>query len=156
MYNAIWHNALLRGLNMSTTRKSRPDRLTAVLSKSSPFDDIAVIRKGLPYSTLESLRNYAKLSEATICEALKIPLRTLARRKSGARMSARETELILRLGRVLAEAESVLGTVDKAREWLTTVNTALGGVTPISLLDTGPGFNEVIDVLHRIEYGVFS
>lgn len=141
---------------MATVRKSRPKIIEAVLSNNSAFDDVAIIREGLPYSALNWLQRRLKLSETTICEALKIPQRTLARRKSGLRFSTRESELVLRLARAFNTATSVLGTDEKARHWLTTENAALGGVTPISLLDTGPGFQEVINVLHRIEHGVYS
>ena len=50
----------------------------------------------------------------------------------------------------------MLGSVEKARHWLTVENRALGARKPIELLDTGIGFQEVLDVLRRIELGVFS
>ena len=141
---------------MATVRKSRTDDLLTTLSKNSLFDEIAAIREGLPYAKFESLRQHLKLSESDIREALDIPQRTLARRKSGKRFSPQESELIIRLAKSFVLAKDVLGTADRASNWLTTENTALGDVTPISLLDTGPGFQEVINVLHRIEYGVYS
>lgn len=61
-----------------------------------------------------------------------------------------------RLGRVLAHAERVLGTRDKASEWLRRPNRALGGATPLALLDTNSGAAQVDDVLGRLEHGVFS
>lgn len=43
-----------------------------------------------------------------------------------------------------------------AHRWLRKPNRALGGRTPLSLLDTAPGAELVSDVLVRIEHGSFS
>ena len=40
--------------------------------------------------------------------------------------------------------------------WMTTSSAALGDNGPIDLLDTGFGYETVVDVLRRIEFGVFS
>jgi hypothetical protein len=58
--------------------------------------------------------------------------------------------------RLRAKAIDVLGTPEKADSWLQAPNRALGGATPISLIGTGAGAQEAINVLGRIEYGVFS
>ena len=57
---------------------------------------------------------------------------------------------------VLAQAQDTLGSLEKAKSWLSLGNRSLGGVTPLSLLDTDIGAQAVQDVLGRIEYGVFS
>ena len=62
----------------------------------------------------------------------------------------------LRLTRVMARAESVLGSTDKAGQWLRKPNRALRGVAPVDLLDTDRGAQEVLAVLGRIEHGVYS
>ena len=60
------------------------------------------------------------------------------------------------LQRIRARAINVLGTPEKADEWLVIPNRALGGATPLSMLGTKTGAQAVEDVLGRIEYGVFS
>lgn len=40
-------------------------------------------------------------------------------------------------------------------DWLKSPNAALGGATPLSLLDTDIGTESVMDTLGRIEHGVF-
>lgn len=57
---------------------------------------------------------------------------------------------------VTRKAEKVFGDAAAAADWLNSKNTALGGVTPRSLLNTGGGTQSVLDVLGRIEHGVFS
>ncbi len=126
-------------------------------SPESELDFVPMIRQGFPVSVFASLRDRAKLSEDVICSSLRIAKRTAARRKKDAeRLKPVESELLLRLARVLASATEVLGTEDKGRQWLTTANRALAGAAPIDLLDTGLGFEEVMDVLTRIEHGVYS
>ncbi|MCR9293382.1 MAG: MbcA/ParS/Xre antitoxin family protein [bacterium] len=56
----------------------------------------------------------------------------------------------------MVTAADILGERDKAREWLLAENRALYGNRPIDLLDTAIGFEDVMDVLQRIEYGVYS
>lgn len=54
---------------------------------------------------------------------------------------------------VAYNAEEVFGDPD-ARAWLKTPNTALSGKAPVSLLDVA-GIESVMDILGRIEHGVF-
>jgi putative toxin-antitoxin system antitoxin component (TIGR02293 family) len=77
-------------------------------------------------------------------------------RKLTGRLSPEESERLYRLAKVLASAESVLGSKDKARHWLNSPNRALGEVAPLCLLETESGTDEVMNVLGRIEYGIYS
>lgn len=120
-------------------------------------DFVGLIREGLPVGALISVRDRAQLSDETIYGSLRIAKRTAARRKKeAARLKPSESELVLRLARALAAAKDVLGSQQKAATWLLRENRALGGAVPITLLDTGIGFQQVMDVLKRIEHGVFS
>jgi len=126
-------------------------------SPKSEMDFVPIIRKGFPFSVVASVREKVQLSEEEIFTSLGIAKRTAARRKRhAARLKPVESERLLRLARVLVAATDVLGSEIKARRWLVGENRALGGRAPIKLLDTGIGFQEVIDALKRIEYGVFS
>jgi putative toxin-antitoxin system antitoxin component (TIGR02293 family) len=85
---------------------------------------------------------------------LSIPERTLARRKKEKRLSAEESDRLVRLARIAALAESTLGSRAKASAWLAAGNTALGGRVPVSELDTDLGAEEVEAVLTRLSHGV--
>jgi len=61
----------------------------------------------------------------------------------------------LLLARVRAKAIDTLG-LEKADGWLEAPNRALGGGTPLSLLGSDDGAQAVLNVLVRIDYGVFS
>lgn len=130
---------------------------SVVGSPRSEFEFIEIIRGGLPSNVIPSVVQSSAVSEEVICKALRIAKRTAARRKANsARLKASESELIFRFSRVSVAAKEILGDKDKARTWLLAKNTALHGERPIDLLDTGIGFEDVMDVLRRIEFGVVS
>ena len=88
-------------------------------SPKTELDFVPIIRKGFPVSVFKSLGDQAELSEETICRSLRIARRTAARRKQrGARLKPGESELLLRLARVLAAATDILGNRQRARERL--------------------------------------
>jgi putative toxin-antitoxin system antitoxin component (TIGR02293 family) len=63
-----------------------------------------------------------------------------------------ETERLERIALIENEADKIFGQSDKARDWLTKNNEALG-VSPLSMLDTETGAAEVRKVLSAIAYG---
>lgn len=126
-------------------------------SPQSEFEFIEVIRAGLPSGAIELIAKSSKFSEEDLCKSLRIAKRTVARRKaSDARLKASESELLYRFSRLLVAAREVLGDDAKAKHWLLTENNALNGHRPVDLLDTGIGFKDAMDVLRRIEFGVYS
>lgn len=130
---------------------------SVVGSPKSDFEFIKIIREGFPSKVIACVVKSSAISEDVIYKSLRIAKRTAARRKAAAsRLKPSESELIYRLSKVLVTATEILGDRDKAREWLLTENRALYGNRPLDLLDTAIGFEDVMDVLRRIEYGVYS
>jgi putative toxin-antitoxin system antitoxin component (TIGR02293 family) len=62
----------------------------------------------------------------------------------------------IRLFRVVAQAQDVFESANPAMSWLKRPNRALAGHAPIDLLDTDAGTERVVELLDRIEYGVYS
>lgn len=123
----------------------------------SDRDFINILRAGLPVRAVACAAKSLSLSEDQTFSWLKISKRTAARRKANKeRLREVESERLLRLARVAAAANEVLGNHDKAVRWLLKPNRALGGDEPILMLDTDVGFQNVMDVLMRVEHGVFS
>jgi putative toxin-antitoxin system antitoxin component (TIGR02293 family) len=58
--------------------------------------------------------------------------------------------------RISAQAQDVLESAETAVNWLKRPNRALAGHAPIALLDTDEGTWQVVELLDRIEYGVYS
>ena len=123
---------------------------------SSQQDLIAVVKRGLRIATIQAVIEELNARPAEVLAALRIARRTMERRKTTGRLLPQESERVYRLAKVLAFAESVLGTKEKARHWLNAPNRALGTVSPLSLMDTAAGADEVMNVLGRIDYGVYS
>ncbi len=63
---------------------------------------------------------------------------------------------LLRVARVLARAAETFEDFDLGLAWLNSPVAALKGATPMSLLDKELGVESVMDMLGRIEHGVFS
>lgn len=114
------------------------------------------VRTGLPYQSLESIRDRLNLSLPEAAIVLHVPLRTLARRRHGRKLDADESDRLYRLARIAGQAVAVLGTEEKAATWLRRANRALNGEVPLGLLDTDLGTRQIEDVLGRIEHGVVS
>ncbi len=120
------------------------------------LDWVAAIRQGLPASAVDVLTRFTRLSQAELAVALGIPERTLARRKREGRLNREESAKLIRLARVVVRGEEVFEDPDAALDWLKSPNASLGGVTPLSLLDTEIGAESLMDTLGRIEHGVFA
>lgn len=114
------------------------------------------VRRGLPYAALEAVIGQLGLSREQVSEALQLPERTLARRKKERRLHPDESDRLFRLARIAAQGAEVLGSTEKAAHWLQRPNRALGGRVPLELLDTDAGTQQVVEVLGRIEHGVYS
>lgn len=114
----------------------------------------ALVRAGLPFAALTAVASGYRLAAGDAASILRIPARTLARRRKDARLSAEESDRLVRLGRIAALAEDVLGSRERAASWLHADNRALGATAPLSALDTDPGAEQVEAVLLRLAHGV--
>ena len=114
------------------------------------------LRAGLPFASLSAVASGFGLAGEDASAVLRIPPRTLARRKRERRLSPEESDRLFRLSRIASLAEDVLGDRPKAARWLRTENRALGNVPPLSRLDTDLGAEEVEAVLLRLAHGVFG
>jgi putative toxin-antitoxin system antitoxin component (TIGR02293 family) len=114
------------------------------------------LRLGLPYEALAALSSAYDLDLRNLAVVLRIPARTLARRRRERRLHPDESDRLFRVARIAALAEETLGARDKAARWLKRPNRALGNAVPLDHLDTDLGVRQVEDVLGRISHGVYS
>ena len=122
----------------------------------SSLDWVAVVREGLPARVLDALASNLGLTRTELAGVLGIAERTLARRRKRGVFTAEESAKLLRLARSLSRATEVFEKGEAAVDWLKRPNRALGHARPLDLLDTDIGGENVLDVLGRIEHGVFS
>lgn len=139
---------------LSPRAKVQPD-LDREYPLASPLAQVNMVREGVPWNAYRSVVTGLGYNDQSAAGVLHIPPRTLARRKGG-RLEPQESERLMRLVRLAAQATDVLGSREKAIQWLNAPNRALEGASPVSLLDTDIGTQAAESVLTRIEYGVFS
>lgn len=126
---------------------------------ATSLDLAAAVRAGLPVSALDSLLKQMVGDFVTQADVYGVvgSARTLQRKRSQrTTLSPEESDRLARLARILVRAEEVLGAEDKARHWLGKPNGALGGIRPLSLLDSDMGALAVEQILGRIEHGIYS
>jgi putative toxin-antitoxin system antitoxin component (TIGR02293 family) len=122
----------------------------------SDEDMSAAIRAGFPHAAVEGLLESSGLSLLEITSSLDLSLRSLQRRKIQGRLARYESDRLYRLARLVALAEFFLGDHQIAIDWLKRPNHVLGGVTPLSVVDTELGARQVENILGRIGYGGVS
>lgn len=82
--------------------------------------------------------------------------RTISRLKNNQLIPEHTAEVVLSVVRAYRRAEDVFGSQEKAVQWLKRPNTVLEGNAPLFLLGSRFGAEEVMDVLTRIESGLYS
>lgn len=114
----------------------------------------AQLRHGLPYKTLQKVLYSTGFNTTQLEEALGIPKRTLMNHRREGVLSAAVSDKLYRFTRIFALAEEMTGSSEEGRGWLSESAPALGGVTPLSLLDTEYGAKQVEDLMERIMWGM--
>ena len=119
-------------------------------------DMASIVKRGLPFPSLMALSACTQTDMQKMGQVLMIPARTMARRRKTRRLSAAESDRLMRLARVVSQAIEVFGDADKAAAWLHEPNRLLSNTAPIDVLDTDAGTHSVETILGRLDYGVFS
>ena len=118
---------------------------------------LARVSAGFAYTTLERFRRNAHLTAHELADLVQIRPRTLVRRREEGRLSAEESDRLLRASRVCGRALALFeGDADATRAWLATPAPTLGGRTPLEAARTEVGAREVEHLAGRLEHGVFS
>ncbi len=116
-----------------------------------------LIRRGLPWKTLQRFVRNTGFTTDQIADFVDIPQQTLARRKREGRLTSQESDRLFRAARIYGRSLELFdGHRDAATEWLTGPKVALGGVPPIQFARTEIGACEVDHLIGRIEHGIFS
>ena len=143
--------------DLSIAYERRGDIVSLLAHKSSK-EKIDLIRRGLPYDIIEEVGQQGGYPVKRILGYLGLAQTTYNKRKrEKARLTARDSEIIVMLSELLQYGLSVFNNEqDKFHRWLNKDNRSLGGVAPSSLFDTIMGIREVRHTLDRLEYGNMS
>ena len=127
------------------------------LSAGSTIQVVQQVQKGFPYAAIDHFHKASGLPTASIADLVRIPQRTLARRKAKGRLRPEESERLLRVSGIFEQSlELFEGEADAARRWLTTPTEDLDNHTPLNFARTEVGAREVEDLIGRLEHGVFT
>jgi putative toxin-antitoxin system antitoxin component (TIGR02293 family) len=102
------------------------------------------------------IHTVAKVPEKEFAKMSGTSTRTISRLKSDQIIPEHVAEVTLSVMRVFKKACEIFGSEEKASLWMKRSNAALNGAVPLFLLGTRFGAEEVMDVLTRLEYGVYS
>lgn len=133
---------------------------TLVLEKneyswSSIMERVAIIRKGIPYGSLEVVSKRLNRPVKSVLSLVGLPQTTYNKKKSEhSLLDSRNSELVLLITELLDYGLEVFNyEEEKFQRWLKKPNVSLGGNSPESMLDTVTGISEVKFCLNRIEFG---
>lgn len=118
-------------------------------------EQVRVSRIGLPASTVDIMAKRLGMSRSLFLGEIDMKQSTIERRLAEKKpLTTTETDRLYRVEKVLARATEVLEDEASATAWIQHRIRSLGGVTPLSLLDTDAGVDLVMDTLGRIEHGI--
>jgi putative toxin-antitoxin system antitoxin component (TIGR02293 family) len=119
---------------------------------SSEADLARLVQRGIRLSVLGCVER-AGFSRQEI-EGFIIPARTLRHRKArGEPLTIDESDRVVRLMRVQAQAEDVFGDIEKANRWLREPLGVLDHKSPLELAQTEAGGRLVEQILAKIDWG---
>lgn len=130
----------------------------ATVVHQSAADAIEYLRNAkLGGAVIPDLATRVGVTPEILLQSLRLTNDTLRKRiTENGDLNPAERDRVYRVERVLSRARAVLEDASAAQTWISRSNRSLGGVSPLSLLDTEAGYELVLDTLGRIEYGVIS
>jgi len=112
------------------------------------------VRRGLPVESVLELARALRVTSATFQRCLGLSKQTYARRRVAGRLSAPESDRVVRYADLLRRAVALLGDEESAALWLSTPASALGGETPLDHATTELGGRNVARLIGRLEHGI--
>ena len=111
--------------------------------------------QGVPKSFLIDISEKLSVSVRSLAPLLHISERQLSRYEADQILPPDLSERALQIGRVYGRAVAVFGDEEKAVSWLKRPNRVLGS-SPLDVLVTAFGVERVLQILSRLEHGVYS
>lgn len=102
------------------------------------------------------VHNTFDYTDKDFCAIGNTSMRTLSRLKDTDLLPEPAAEVVLSLVRTLNKATQVFGSQEAGVKWIKTPNAVLGGITPFQAMKNRFSAEEVMNILGRIQYGVYS
>ena len=131
--------------------------MKALAKKYSPAKCILLLADGVKKRQYNELVHAVfKFTDKDFASIAGTSARTLSRLKSDQNIPSQAAEVTISLMRAYSRAIEIFGSEDNAVAWLKTPNAILNNLTPVQAISSRFGAEEVMDMLGRIEYGVYS
>lgn len=128
----------------------------AYKAETSPIDLVELSRKGIKKAALSNLSRALNIPMKRLAKLLPVTERTLQRRAANSLLNSTTSQQVILIGQLITKGEEAFEDPKKFQEWLAQPNMALGGYTPLNIMDTTIGVQLVMDILGRLEHGVYS
>lgn len=123
--------------------------------KMDLWNQAVVVRNGLPATVVDEMSLALDMPRAQLLDHLQLARVTIEGRiKKNTRLTPAEGDAVLRAAKALTRAQEVLEDQDAASSWFKRKIRSLGGVMPVSFMDTDSGFELVMNTLVCIENGL--
>ena len=115
------------------------------------------LRQGFPYAVYTRLGEITGLDKRALARAVAIAPATLQRRIKSGYFNQDESDRLYRLAQVFfAVLELFEGDEESAKTWIHQPIRGLGGSKPIDMISTSAQTAAVLDLIGRLEHGVFA
>ncbi|WP_321932179.1 antitoxin Xre/MbcA/ParS toxin-binding domain-containing protein [Paraburkholderia guartelaensis] len=135
---------------------SHPDDIEAFLVQFDPLEQRRQIREGIEAVIIERVaKDLLHVPVQTLLANLNLPSSTILRKMAREeRLSPAESDRVARVLYVRQLAVEVFEDPALAAEWMQRSNAELGGLSPLEVLDSQPGYDRVREILLRVIHGV--
>lgn len=114
-------------------------------------------REQIPIDALRSIQRLMRFTNKEMSDILGISESTLQRRfQAKGTLSKDEAEKTFHIAKVIARGMEVYGSLEDFSRFLHSASRALGGKKPIELMGSSIGRDELLHLLGRIEWGMYS
>ncbi len=122
------------------------------------LDFMELCRRGqIPIDALRSIGRLMRFTNKEMSDILGISESTLQRRfQAKGTLSKDEAEKTFHIAKVIARGREVYGNLEDFSSFLHAASRALGEKKPIELMGSSIGRDELLHLLGRIEWGIYS
>lgn len=115
------------------------------------------LHNGFSYSIFDKLAAVSELDKKQLASVCQLAPATLARRAKSGNFTQDESDRLYRFTTVLVAANALFNDeITATKRWLTEPVYGLGDKTPLQMLATSAETQAVLDLIGRLEHGVFA
>ena len=113
-------------------------------------------REGITKEKVNDIIKMTGLTQVEFGKYIDLTTRAIQRKGLSDKLSKSISEKALLIFNLYGKGSQIFGGIDDFKEWMDTINIALGNVKPKEYLDTYSGIEYLTEELGRIEYGLMA